>query len=83
MYLNQFFEVQDLQALYQCIHEYPLATIILQHQGELEVNHIPLELERSEGTLGILKGHIAKHLKTQNPEMATSIRTYALKDTDQ
>lgn len=82
MYLNQFFEVQDLQVLQQCICENPLATVILQHQGELEVNHIPLELERSEGTLGILKGHIAKlnpmfSLLNQNQEIEAYIIFHA------
>lgn len=63
MYLNSNFEVLDIPELHQCIRDYPLATVILQGHDELEINHIPLELESNKASLGVLKGHIAK----QNP----------------
>ena len=43
------------------MQRYPLATLIAAgDDGELEVNHIPLEYAHADGQYGVLRGHIAK-----------------------
>ena len=57
MYLPKHFAVEDPAVLAQLISEYPLATIVGNLDGHLEINHLPLMLS-NDGTK--LYGHIAK-----------------------
>ena len=57
MYLPKHFQVDDLQILAQLITEYPLATLVGNLDGHLEVNHLPLMLS-ADGKK--LHGHIAR-----------------------
>lgn len=63
MYLPKHFEETNREKLADLIQQFPLATLILKSGDELEVNHIPLDLDMNLGKLGVLKGHIAR----QNP----------------
>lgn len=60
MYLPKHFKPENLDDLYQLIQDYPLASLMVVTDGEIEANHIPLELDRQIGEFGVLKGHIAK-----------------------
>ena len=60
MYLPTHFKLENLDDLYQLIQDYPLASLMVVTDGEIEANHIPLELDRQIGEFGVLKGHIAK-----------------------
>ncbi len=60
MYLPTHFKPENLDDLYQLIQDYPLASLMIVADGEIEANHIPLELDRQIGEFGVLKGHIAK-----------------------
>lgn len=60
MYLPTHFQQEDLTELFDCIEAHPLASVMVVHEGEIEANHIPLELDRSAGKKGMLRGHIAK-----------------------
>jgi len=57
MYLPKHFQVDDLQILAQLITEYPLATLVGNLDGHLEVNHLPLMLSANGKKL---HGHIAR-----------------------
>lgn len=60
MYLPTHFKQEDLTELFELIENNPLASVMVVHEGEIEANHIPLELDRSIGEFGVLRGHIAK-----------------------
>ena len=60
MYLPTHFEQENLTELFELIENNPLASVMVVHEGEIEANHIPLELDRSIGEFGVLRGHIAK-----------------------
>ena len=57
MYLPKHFAVDDQALLAQIIHEYPLATLVGNLDGQLEVNHLPLMLSADKKKLF---GHIAR-----------------------
>jgi len=57
MYLPKHFSVDDSALLAQLITEYPLATIVGNLDGQLEVNHLPLMLSADKTKL---YGHIAR-----------------------
>lgn len=61
MYLPTHFKHEQLDDLVDLIQQYPLATVVMTAADDtLEVNHLPLEFERQQGGLGVLRGHIAK-----------------------
>ncbi|WP_114638364.1 FMN-binding negative transcriptional regulator [Polynucleobacter necessarius] len=57
MYLPKHFSVDDPTLLAQLIAEYPLATIVGNLDGQLEINHLPLMLSSDNSKL---YGHIAR-----------------------
>jgi len=61
MYLPTHFEVHDILELQTLIKQNPLATLIVtDDDGELEINHLPFELDVSASTTQTLRAHIAK-----------------------
>ncbi len=61
MYQPTHFKQNELLDLIDLMRKHALATVILTApNGELEVNHLPLEYDTESGELGILRGHIAK-----------------------
>lgn len=60
MYLPTHFKQENLPELFDLIEQHSLASVIVIHDGKIEANHIPLELDSTQGELGVLKGHIAK-----------------------
>lgn len=57
MYLPKHFSVDDQAVLAQLVREYPLATLVGNLNGQLEVNHLPLMLSADRKKL---HGHIAR-----------------------
>lgn len=57
MYLPKHFQVDDSSVLAQLIAEYPLATLVGNLDGHLEINHLPLILS-ADGKK--FHGHIAR-----------------------
>ncbi len=57
MYLPKHFSVEDPAVLAQLISEYPLATIVGNVDGCLEINHLPLMLSTDRTKL---YGHVAR-----------------------
>ncbi|WP_372404014.1 FMN-binding negative transcriptional regulator [Acinetobacter piscicola] len=60
MYLPTHFKQEDLKELFDLVENNPLGSLMVVHEGEIEANHIPLELDRSVDEKGVLRGHIAK-----------------------
>ncbi len=59
-YLPSHFEEADTAIIHALVHDHPLATWVVQHQGELLVNHIPMLLDTERGPHGTLVGHVAR-----------------------
>ena len=59
-YLPPHFEENDTAVLHTLVREHPLSTWIVQHRGELLVNHIPFLLDPARGEHGTLVGHVAR-----------------------
>ena len=59
-YLPPHFAELDATTLHTLVRAHPLATWVVQHQGELLVNHIPLLLDAELGEHGTLLGHVAR-----------------------
>jgi transcriptional regulator len=59
-YLPPHFAELDAATLHALVRAHPLATWVVQHQGELLVNHIPLLLDTERGEHGTLLGHVAR-----------------------
>ena len=59
-YLPPHFEETDSATLHALVRAHPLATWVVQHQGQLLVNHIPLLLDAQRGEHGTLVGHVAR-----------------------
>ncbi len=59
-YSPPHFQETDTATLHALVHDFPLATWVVQHQGELLVNHIPMLLDAERGLHGTLIGHVAR-----------------------
>ncbi|HYW58076.1 MAG TPA: FMN-binding negative transcriptional regulator [Polaromonas sp.] len=59
-YLPPHFAETDTATLHALVRAHPLATWVVQHQGELLVNHIPMLLDPDRGEHGTLVGHVAR-----------------------
>lgn len=60
MYLPTHFKQENHSELFDLILKNPLGSLMVIHDGVIEANHIPFELDHLHGELGILRGHIAK-----------------------
>ncbi len=60
MYIPKHHEEFDLAVLHALIRSHPLGAWVIQSEGELVVNHIPLLLDTTRGRYGTLVGHVAR-----------------------
>lgn len=61
MYTPSLFRESDLDRLFDLIDAYPFGTLVAQTQGGgLEISHLPFLLDRSAGTRGRLRFHVAR-----------------------
>lgn len=60
MYLPGHFKETRTDLLHECISRHPFGTLITQDQRGLDANHLPFELTRDEGELGVLHAHVAR-----------------------
>ena len=60
MYVPAHFSVSDDQALFRLIRENPLGMLVTQRSAGLDANHLPFELEPTEGERGMLRAHVAR-----------------------
>jgi transcriptional regulator len=59
-YLPSHFEETRPHVMHALVAEHPLATWVVQSQGELLINHIPFLLDPERGEHGTLIGHVAR-----------------------
>lgn len=57
---NRQFQVSDPATLQALVRAQPLATLVLAHEGAMQVNHVPLYLDPDRGPHGTLVGHVAR-----------------------
>ena len=60
MYVPAHFAVSDHDALYRLIRDNPLGILVTASQQGLDANHLPFELDRHGGGLGVLLSHVAR-----------------------
>ena len=60
MYLPSAFEQPDREVLHALMQAHPFATLFSQGAEGPTADHIPLELDASVGTHGVLRGHVAR-----------------------
>lgn len=60
MYLPEHFAQTDIAALHDTIASHPFGSLITHGSGGLDANHLPFELLRNAGELGVLNAHIAR-----------------------
>lgn len=59
-YLPKHFEENDTARIQALVREQPLATWVVQHGGQMLVNHVPFMLDAGRGEHGTLVGHVAR-----------------------
>ena len=59
-YLPAHFAETNPDRLHALVRAHPLGTWVVQHDGELLVNHIPFLLDADRGEHGTLVGHVAR-----------------------
>lgn len=60
MYNPPHFEESRIEVLHQLMRAHPLAALVTLSSDGLNANHIPLHLAPQVGSLGILRGHVAR-----------------------
>jgi transcriptional regulator len=60
MYLPEHFAQTDISRLHDTIASHPFGCLITHGVDGLDANHLPFELLRGEGALGLLNAHIAR-----------------------
>jgi transcriptional regulator len=61
IYLPPHFEQTEPEQIADLIAAFPLATLITHDHEGVTANHIPLQLDRTAGEQGSLRGHIARN----------------------
>jgi transcriptional regulator len=60
MYIPKHFEVTNINAIHELIHDYPLATLVTVSANGLNANHIPMHLTATHEPYNTLRGHVAR-----------------------
>lgn len=60
MYLPPHFEEARTEVLHHLIQVHPLGTLVRREAEGLDADHLPFELDPHGGTLGCLRGHVAR-----------------------
>ena len=61
MYVPSHFDESRPDVLYDLIEKNPLGVLITHGQSGLDANHIPFEIDRSQGPHGVLRCHVARN----------------------
>lgn len=60
MYVPKVNQESDRNVLHHVIEQHPLATLIINRESGLEINHVPFLLDTTKGPFGTLYGHVAR-----------------------
>lgn len=77
MYIPEVFAENDLSTLHAFMRHHALATLVTQRQGAPSVSHVPVLLDSSVGTHGVLLGHLARN-NAQWHELAEGAEVLAI-----
>jgi transcriptional regulator len=61
MYIPDDFAENCLDVLHSLIADYPFGVLFTHGSNGLDVNHLPFELQASEGNLGVLHAHVSRN----------------------
>ena len=73
---NRQFQVQDPATLQALVRAQPLATLVVAHEGAMQVNHVPLFLDPDRGPHGTLVGHVARANGVWPPLPQTAVAVF-------
>jgi transcriptional regulator len=60
MYIPAHFDETRLEVLHGLMRAQPFATVVTLSSDGINANHIPLHLDVAQGSLGALRGHVAR-----------------------
>lgn len=60
MYTPSYFEETRVEVLQDLIERHPLGVLVTHGGGVLDANHLPFDLQRDGGPLGVLHCHVAR-----------------------
>ena len=60
MYIPAHFDETRLEVLHGLMRAQPFATVVTLSSDGINANHIPLHLDAHQGSLGALRGHVAR-----------------------
>lgn len=60
MYTPSHFIESRLQVLHELIREQPFATLVADTNHGMDAEHLPILLDESRGSYGVLQGHVAR-----------------------
>ena len=60
MHIPSAFAETRIDVMHALMRAHPLATLVIAHGAGLEAHHLPMHLDSSRGTHGVLQGHIAR-----------------------
>lgn len=60
MYVQKPLAELDIGVMHDHIERHSFGALVLTHDGFLDANHVPFELDRAEGLLGSLRAHVSK-----------------------
>ncbi|AVM74778.1 FMN-binding negative transcriptional regulator [Magnetospirillum gryphiswaldense] len=60
MYVPSHFEEAEVDILHDLISCHPFGVLVTYGIDGLDANHIPFELDKGEGALGVLRAHVAR-----------------------
>lgn len=61
MYTPAHFSESRPKVLHDLIRQFPLGTLVTHSENGLDANHLPFELDPSQGAEGVLRAHVARN----------------------
>lgn len=60
MYVSRQFEEKRSEVMHALMRAHPLGTLVTVGSSGLNANHIPFEIDPSQGEFGTLRAHVAR-----------------------
>ena len=77
MYIPKFNQETRLDVMHDLIESQPFATLVTMSSSGLFASHLPMVLERGEGTSGTLRGHLSR-ANNQWRDLTLSVEALAI-----
>ena len=82
MYIPKFNQETRLDVMHALIESRPLATLVTMSNSGLFASHLPMVVDRGEGTYGTLRGHLSR-ANNQWRDLSPSVEALAIFSGDQ